>query len=158
MIRNFLFDRSKSYNFKENCKNCWFNFDGVCASHNDYAPYGTKIVDFEIDMKCFEIGFEYFCELREKNIYYYYYNDTNKGKSRIYRKLRENREIKVLNVEELKEIELRKQRTKDLKICLEKIEEANNKDDSDFDDYCEEHNKKVKELDEIRLKKGKKRN
>ena len=47
------------------------------------------------------------------------------------------------------------QRIKDLKIILDKIEEANNKDDSDFDDYCEEHNKKVKELDEIRLKKEK---
>lgn len=68
MIENDI--RKKVYDsLKETdriCKNCKFNFDGICAAHDSHWGYGQPIkYDFE---SCYEwqISFDYFLELAEK--------------------------------------------------------------------------------------------
>jgi len=45
------------------CKNCKFNFDGICAAHDSHWGYGKKIL-LETE-SCYEwgISFEFFNEL-----------------------------------------------------------------------------------------------
>lgn len=48
------------------CKNCEFNFDGICAAHDSYWGYGKKIKDE--NQKCSEWNYslDLFISLAEK--------------------------------------------------------------------------------------------
>ena len=48
------------------CKNCEFNFDGICAGHSDLYEYGSKILDMKKVCEMWGIDIKYFCKLRDK--------------------------------------------------------------------------------------------
>lgn len=49
------------------CKNCQFNFDGICAAHDRYYDYGNKIFDFNVTCDEWDIAFSHFQRLCEKH-------------------------------------------------------------------------------------------
>lgn len=47
------------------CKNCEFNFDGLCAAHDSLYGYGGKILNDKESCLEWGISFEFFCELAD---------------------------------------------------------------------------------------------
>lgn len=64
------------FEFETSCKTCFYNFDGICASHgwqkNGEDTYGISIEEmmnqFPLGCSCYRIEFSLYCILKKRGV------------------------------------------------------------------------------------------